>query len=282
MKLSIQNQNLIAFFNTKGAELISLKTEVREYIWDGNPEFWGKHAPVLFPIVGTLKNNNFTHDNKVYNLSRHGFARDLEFEVLEQTENSIVFSLVSNSETLEHYPFDFEFQIKYFLEEKTLKIEYSVFNKSQEKMPFSIGAHPAFALPNDFESYSLKFSENEILKYYLLENDLISEVSKKIILKDHKLPLSYSIFENDALVFKTLKSKSITISENSEPFIKVNFDEFPNLGIWTKPKAKFICIEPWFGYSDTINCDGNLYKKEGIIILNPNSEFTTNFFIEIL
>ena len=282
MKVTIQNQKLTAEFNTKGAELISLKTENREYIWDGNPEFWGKHSPVLFPIVGTLKNNSFTHNNKVYNLSRHGFARDLEFEVLEQTENSIVFSLVSNSETLKLYPFDFEFQIKYFLEEKTLKIEYLVFNKNKEKMPFSVGAHPAFALPNDFDNYSLEFSENETLTYYLLENDLISEVSKSLILKNKKLPLSYSILENDALVFKTLKSKSITISENSKPFINVKFDAFPDLGIWTKPNAKFICIEPWFGYSDTTNCDGNLYKKEGIIVLNPNREFTTEFFIEIL
>lgn len=282
MRPSIQNQNLIATFNTKGAELISLKAEKKEYIWNGNPEFWGKHSPVLFPIVGTLKNNSFTHNDKLYHLSRHGFARDLEFEVIEQNVNSIVFSLVSNSETFKHYPFDFGFQIKYFLDKKTLKIEYFVFNKSQEKMPFSIGAHPAFDLPNDFENYSLEFSENETLNCYLLENDLISEVSKKLVLKDQKLPLSYSIFKNDALVFKTLKSKSITISENSKPFINVKFDAFPNLGIWTKPNAKFICIEPWFGYSDTINCDGNLYKKEGILILSTNEVFETKFFIKIL
>ena len=147
--------------NSKGAELASLKTDKKEYIWNGDPEFWGKHSPVLFPIVGSLKNNSYSFENKNYQLSRHGFARDLEFEVKEKTGNCMIFSLMANDKTFANYPFDFELQIKYTIQEKKLIIAYEVINKSDKKMPFSIGAHPAFALPKGFENYSLAFSDAE-------------------------------------------------------------------------------------------------------------------------
>ena len=283
LNTTISNSTLKASIKNAGAELFSLKdNQNKEYIWEGNPDFWGKHSPVLFPIVGTLKNNTYTIDKKEYQLSRHGFARDMEFKLVEKTGNSAVFSLESNAETLKKYPFKFELQLIYTLESTSLNIEYIVINKSDTKIPFSIGAHPAIALPENFENYSFKFEKEESLKYNLLENDLISNKTKTLKTTENIVPLNYKLFENDALVFKTLESNSLIILENNKPYIEVDFEDFPSLGIWTKDQAPFICIEPWFGYSDTADNSGNLFEKEGIIILDKNETFNSKFSIKIL
>ncbi len=281
MKTTISSQQFSATINSLGAELISLKNNSTEYIWQGNPTFWGKHSPVLFPIVGTLKNNFFTHNNKEYQLSRHGFAREMEFEVVKKSENSVSFLLVSNEKTIENYPFDFQLLLTYTLTNNSLDVQYEVINTSEDEMFFSIGAHPAFALPNSFENYALAFEENE-LHYNLLENDLLSNKQSILHLNNNQLNLNYDLFKNDALVFKQLKTKSITILENATPFLKVHFSAFPNLGIWTKVNAPFICIEPWFGYSDSNESSGNLSEKEAILKLASKATFQSNFTIEIL
>jgi len=283
LNTTISNSTLTASVKHAGAELFSLKdNQNQEYIWEGNPDFWGKHSPVLFPIVGTLKNNAYSINGKEYELPRHGFARDMEFQLIDKTENSAVFSLQSNSETLKKYPFDFELQLIYTLNETTLDIAYKVINKSETKIPFSIGAHPAIALPENFENYSFQFEKEEDLKYSLLENDLISNKTESLQTIENLVPLNYKLFENDALVFKTLESKSLTILENSKPYIKVDFEDFPSLGIWTKNQAPFVCIEPWFGYSDTAENSGNLFEKEGILILDAKETFNSKFSIQIL
>lgn len=283
MKTVIKNTFLTATINNFGAELCSLKDNLsKEYIWEGNPEFWGKHSPILFPIVGTLKNNFFDCDGKKYHLSRHGFAREMEFELIDKKDNSATFSIQSSEETLKVYPFEFELQIIYTLEKNNLSIAYKVINKGKSQMPFSIGAHPAFALPGNFENYAIQFEKEEPLQYYLLENDLISNKIKKLEVVEEQIPLTYQLFENDALIFKTLESKSLTILENKKPFLKVNFEDFPSLGIWTKTNAPFLCIEPWFGYSDTGENSGNIFEKEGIQILKENETFNSVFSVEIL
>jgi galactose mutarotase-like enzyme len=279
----ISNSILQVSIKSAGAELFSIKNDQnKEYIWEGNPDFWGKHSPILFPIVGTLKNNTYTIDNKEYQLPRHGFARDMEFQLIEKTENKAIFSLQSNSETFQKYPFEFELQLIYTLENNSLHIEYKVINKGNGKMPFSIGAHPAIALPENFENYSFKFEKEELLKFNLLENDLISNKTETLETKEGLVPLNYKLFENDALVFKTLKSNSLTILENRKPYIEVDFEDFPSLGIWTKNQAPFVCIEPWFGYSDTAENSGDLFQKEGILILDQGQIFNSKFSIKIL
>lgn len=284
MTTTISNAFLTAKINHKGAELFSLQANhtKKEYIWEGNPEFWGKHSPVLFPIVGTLKNNSFQIEDTTYQLPRHGFARDMTFEVIDKTENSVIFSIQSSTETLKVYPFKFELQIIYALEAKKLNITYKVINKNQSQLPFSIGAHPAFALEGNFEEYELEFEKNEDLVYNLLENDLISAATKIVEKQDNSVPLNYRLFENDALIFKSLESKKLTISKNKIPFLKVNFQGFPHLGIWTKKDAPFLCIEPWYGYSDTSEATGNLFEKEGIQIIDTNAIFSSKFAIEIV
>ena len=283
MTTTISNSNLTAQINHLGAELFSLKNpDNKEYIWEGNQVFWGKHSPVLFPIVGTLKNNAFHYKESQYHLARHGFARDMEFELIGKSEESATFSLISSIESKKAYPFDFELQICYSLEGYKLNIDYKVINKNDFIMPFSIGAHPAFALPKPFGNYALLFESDEILTSYELENDLLSDHFSTIEMTDNQIPLTYSLFEKDALIFKKLKSKSITILENQNPLLRVRFDDFPNLGIWTKSNAPFLCIEPWLGYSDTVHSTGNILEKEGIQLLEAKKSLECNFNIEIL
>ncbi|HNP33305.1 MAG TPA: aldose 1-epimerase family protein [Flavobacterium sp.] len=283
MTTTIFNSKLLAVINHHGAELVSLQSSLKkEYMWEGNPEYWGKHSPILFPIVGTLKENSYRYNDKIYHLSRHGFARDMVFDLIEKTDDKAIFSLQSNKETKEFYPFDFELQVIYALINSEMKITYKVTNKSPEAMYYSIGAHPAFALPSKFENYSLQFKSNEKLISYELENNLLSDKTNEIQLKENRLPLTYSLFEKDALIFKEMKSKQIQIIENDTPVLNFKFSDFPNFGIWTKQNAAFICLEPWVGYSDVLNSNGNIVDKEGIQMLAGNTSKEYRFSIEIL
>ncbi len=282
MKTILKNETFCAEINHKGAELISFKKIEKEFIWNGNSAFWGKHSPVLFPIVGTLKNNTFQYEQQNYNLSRHGFARDMNFKVILETENSVVFSLKSTPETLKNYPFKFELQLEYTLKNNCLSISYKILNTQNEEMFFCIGGHPAFSLPNEFKNYSLLFKDDESLNYFLLDDGLLTHKWENIKLIENKLNLDYKLFEKDALVIKKMKSKSITILEKNKEILQFNFKDFPNFGIWTVVNAPFICLEPWLGYADTVNCSGKLSEKEGVIKLNGNSKFEAQFSIEIL
>ena len=281
MNLIIQNNTLTARFSSKGAELQSLRNNDREFIWEGKPSVWGKHSPVLFPIVGTLKNNQFEYNGKSYPLSRHGFARDMEFKVTDHGHSSITFLLESTSGTLEVYPFYFKLYITYTLENHSLNIQYKVVNKNDFPMYFSIGAHPAFALPQLFEAYEIEF-EHENPEYHLLDQNLLSDKIKQLLLNDKRLLLNYDLFKDDALVFLSTPSKTITIIENSNTLLKVHFDDFPDLGIWTKLEAPFICIEPWFGFADHITTSSLLKDKKNILTLNKYATFESEFIIEIL
>lgn len=284
MYVTISNSKLSAQIYCKGAELFSLKSldNNQEYMWEGNPKFWEKHSPVLFPIVGTLKNNSYTYNDKHFQLLRHGLARNLNFSLIHAADNQAIFSLQSSEETKKAYPFEFELQITYTLLDSKLELNYTIINNDKVAIPFSIGAHPAFALPNNFESYSLEFNQQETLNCFTLENDLVSDNSFEIALENKKLQLDYSIFENDALIFKTVQSRAITILENNKPLLKVAFNDFKNLGIWTKVGASFICIEPWLGYSDAVHATGNLLEKEGIQLVAVNERFECSFSVEIL
>jgi len=281
---TITNSYLTAKIKHSGAELFSLiaNSSNTEYVWEGNPDFWGKHSPILFPIVGTLKDNSYTYNSVQYRLSRHGFARDGVFELIEKKENGATFSMQSSEETLKVYPFRFELQISYTLEDNSLIINYKVINKGESKMPFSIGAHPAFSLAGNFENYSIQFEKEEPLVYNLLDNDLISNETKTLATENNVIPLKYELFENDALIFKSLKSNYLTILLTGNPILRVHYDDFPHLGLWTKKDAPFLCIEPWFGYSDSVKSSGNLLKKEGIQILEADETFKSKFSIEIL
>lgn len=283
MITTLQNSKLTVQIKQLGAELFSItNSEEKEYMWGGDPAIWGKHAPILFPIVGTLKNNTYNFNEQQYQLTRHGFARDMHFEIVQSSNTAVTFSLQADAKTLAIYPFHFELQVSYTLQNATIFVAYKVINKGEHSMPFAIGGHPAFALADNFNDYSLIFEKEETLKYFILSDDLVSDQTKVLASNNKKVALDYDLFANDALIFKTIESKELTIVHREKPLLKVKYAGFPNLGIWTKINAPFICIEPWHGYSDTQTANGNLFEKEGMQILNANQSFTAQYQIEIL
>ena len=280
--ITIASQKLTATVNPLGAELISLKNASgREYIWEGDPAYWGKHSPVLFPIVGTLKDNIYNYNGKTYTMARHGFARDCEFIVEERQKDSVVFLLTQNNCTHSVYPFDFELRLKYTIKDQELSVNYMVSNNGTASMPFSLGAHPAFALPCPFEEYSLKFEKDEPLESTQLENGLLSSKTITLPVREGVLPLYYDLFEKDALIFKKSNSAFIDILENDAPLLRVAYNDFPHLGIWTLSGAPFICIEPWQGYADAVNANGDITRKEGIINLRRGEKYNAGWRVAI-
>ena len=282
MIITLSNNKISASINTIGAELIRLEKDNQNYIWTVNETYWNKTSPILFPIVGRLKNDAYTIADKKYELPRHGFARNFEFQILNQTENSVVFVLESNSETLKNYPFEFKLQLEYELDGNELKMNYSVENRSEVTMPFSIGAHPAFAIEDSFSDYSLQFNEAEEFVSYELENEQFNNSFRKINSENGQINLNYSLFEKDALVFKHLKSNELILLNKNKPVLSVQFEGFPYLGIWSKPNAPFLCIEPWCGLADNVNHNGNIFEKEGIQLLGNEFNFQRKIVINLL
>jgi galactose mutarotase-like enzyme len=289
MNYEIKNEHIKAKIKSFGAELNSLQKidEDLEYMWQGDSKYWNRHSPILFPIVGRLKNDSYTYQNQKYNMTQHGFARDKEFEVIKNEVDFIEFRLKSDEKTLEIYPFSFELYLSYKLEKNSLIVSYKVINKSDDKMLFSIGAHPAFnwTLKEDEkkENYFLEFENiKETKRYFLNDKGLVYDsVDLKII--DNKIALNEELFKNDALVFEDLNIKTLTLKNSiNENYIKLNFENFPYLGIWSKPTgAPFICIEPWFGVADSFDSSKNLEDKKGIITLLKDEIFSSFYSIEI-
>lgn len=282
MTIRLNYLDSYATINPFGAELVDFYSKGKNYIWTINEQFWNKTSPVLFPIVGRLKNDTYRLSEKNYNLPRHGFARNHKFEVLHKSESTVIFSLTENEKTLIDYPFRFELTIKYTLLENSLKAEYSVKNNSETQMPFSLGAHPAFAIDDSLEEYSIAFENDDYLTTHELENEKFSGKTNSITLQNRQLPLSNSLFEKDAIVLKQFNSEKITILKKNIPYLAVAVNGFPNLGIWTKPDAPFLCIEPWRGFADNADTSGNIFEKEGIVILNTGDDFKASFTITTL
>lgn len=269
MPVIITNGILKATIAGRGAELTSLKKHGKEYMWEGNPYYWGKHSPVLFPIVGTLKNDEYQTNGKLYQMVRHGFARDSHFEIVDQREDSVTFVLKQDNRTLAIYPFDFELKISYKFVGEAMQIVYGVKNTGNQQMPYSLGTHPAFALDDAIGRYSLRFPEDDALTYHHLKDNLLCPETSVIPFKEKNLALSPDMFANDALVIKSLRSRSVALCKNGVEIIRVEFPDFPNLGLWTKPGAPFLCIEPWHGYADSFEKENAVIEqKEGIRLLD--------------
>ena len=286
---SIENEHIRAIFSARGAELQGLfsKDFQLEYLWNGDPAVWGKHSPVLFPIVGTLKNNSYFFEGKTYQLGRHGFARDLEFTVEEQHFEGIRFLLTSNAETLPHYPFSFAFRIGYHLHGQTLETIYTVSNTGPGDMYFSVGGHPAFRLPlvdgTRYEDYYLEFNEEETLPRWPISPDgLIEKKPVPLIKQTDVLPLSKELFWKDALVMKFPTSSVISLrSDKTDHGLDFHIDGFPYLGIWAAKNADFVCIEPWCGIADAVDSDQQLTHKEGVLKLAPGERFERTWKVDV-
>lgn len=289
MNYEIKNEFLKAKIKSFGAELNSLLKidEDLEYIWQGDSKYWARHSPILFPIVGRLKDDSYFYKNQKYNMTQHGFARDKEFELIKKEADFLEFRLCADEKSLEIYPFSFELYLSYKLEKSSLIVSYKVINKSDEKMLFSIGAHPAFnwSLKENEkkEDYFLEFENIKQTKRYFLNDLGLVYDSVDLKITDNKIALNEELFKNDALVFEDFNIKTLTLKNSkNENFVKLNFENFPYLGIWSKPSgAPFLCIEPWFGVADEENSTQNLEDKKGLITLQKDEVFSCFYSVEI-
>ena len=285
----LKNNQLTVKINPKGAELSSLfnNENQTEYLWNADPAFWGKSSPVLFPIVGSLKNNIYRFEGKKYTLPRHGFARDREFIVEKSEENSVTFLLTYDENTLKVYPFKFEFRLIYSLENNTMAVTYSVKNIGENKMYFSVGGHPAFAVPlaekSTYYDYYLEFNKTETFKRWGLTTDgLIEAQPIDFLAYTNKLNLTKELFYDDAIVFKKLESTFVTLkSDKTNRQLKFDFKGFPFVGIWAAKDADFVSIEPWCGIADAENHNQELTEKEGMNCLDIGDIFEKTWRVTI-
>lgn len=285
----ISNEKLSVSLSAKGAELQSLylKETGIEYMWNADPAFWSKKSPVLFPIVGGLQNNTYHFKGHDYQLPRHGFAREKTFSVHQHSDTDIQFTLASDEETLLVYPFHFLFSVSYSLENTVLSVTYRVENTGTEPMYFSVGAHPAFAVPllaqTKYTDHYLKFNHRENAgRWPLTKDGLIESSPIPLLVNTSNLPLNKELFYGDALVFKDLASTAISIlNKKNKHGLTVSFPGFPYMGIWSFKNADFVCIEPWCGIADSTQSNGRLEDKEGINELAADEVFTRSWHVTL-
>ncbi|PJJ54788.1 aldose 1-epimerase family protein [Hymenobacter chitinivorans] len=295
MKYTLENDQCRVVVNRHGAELSSLvrkdlpEIADLEYIWPADPAVWGRHAPVLFPIVGRLPNDTYLHQGQEYTLSQHGFARDREFALVEQTEEALTFELQADEASRAAYPFEFVLRIRYQLRGLQLTVKWEVTNPAAaEELLFSIGAHPAFRCPlmpeEKFEDYFFHFDHPVTLERHLLQGGLLTGQTAPVLHEETEMPLTYELFAQDALVFKHFDFTHLTLrSFASDRAVRLRFDGFPFLGLWTKEKgAPFVCVEPWQGIAGAVGGPVELADKEGILTLRPGQTYAAEYSIAVV
>lgn len=285
---TLENDHLKIAVKHHGAELSSLikKSTGTEYIWQADPTYWGRHAPILFPIVGRLQNDEFLVGTAKYAMKQHGLARNMDFELIKSNKSSLTFELVSSTTTLKNYPYPFRLHLEYVLEKQVLKVVYKVFNPADKPMYFSIGGHPAFNCPlNEGEKrsdYQLVFQYPEIAATQRLDNGIRNGKRELILNNENTLALTATLFDEDALVFEKLASESVSLQKGDTPIFTFNFKDFPYVGVWSKNReSPFVCIEPWFGVADHQSHNQQFAQKEGVIQLGGGKIFESIYSVAI-
>lgn len=275
----LENNFLKISVDTHGAELSSIfnKNENKEMLWQGNPEFWGRKSPVLFPVVGKYKNGKTTYNGKEYSLGQHGFARDSEFTLIEKAENKLTFELTSDENTLEKYPFEFRLICSFELRDNKIIVGWNVRNTDDKTIYFSIGAHPAFYCEKSKTVLSMN-SEN--LRYSLVNSDGLYTPAKYDV--ESSFVLHDSIFDKDALIIENSNVTEVSLIDNGKNYLTIKFDA-PLFGIWspTKKNAPFVCIEPWYGRCDGADFDGDITEREWTNPLEINETWHKEYEIII-
>ena len=274
-----------------GAELTSIQHNGKEMLFQGAQVldsngniYWKRQAPILFPIVGQLKNSQTQIEGEIYEMSQHGFARDMEFEEVLKTENKHHYVLKYNEETLKKYPYKFELNVIYEIIEDTLTVTYQVKNIDDKTIYFGIGGHPAFNCDYSNGEYEIAFSENEDkIEFIKLKNGLIDTEKAKNILQDNKICLKEDTFDNDAVIMKNIKSNKVILQnhETNQKILEFDFTGFPYLALWSKKGAPFVCIEPWQNTADRIDSTQIYKDKENIIKLEKDKEFECKYSIKL-
>lgn len=288
---TLSNSTLTLSVSPHGAELCSITKQGREYLWQADPAYWKRHSPVLFPIVGSTWNNEYRHNGKVYFLTQHGFARDMDFTLVEKTEDSLHYQLTDSQETLEKYPFHFALDIVYRLQGNRIKVEWTVTNTGHTPMHFQIGAHPAFYFPYYDASTTargyLGFDATaKDLHYILISDKGCADTSYQYPLElesDGLFPLDTHTFDKDALILEDNQVQAVTLYDNKKhAHLTLRFNT-PVVGLWSPPakNAPFICIEPWYGRCDSVNYEGEYQDKDWMQHLQPREAFHGGYEIEI-
>ena len=285
---NIENDILQISTKDQGAELTSIfkKSSKKEYLWQADPAFWGRHAPILFPIVGRLKEDQYYVGKKAYSMKQHGLARNLPFSMIKNDGYSITYELKATAKTLKQYPFPFLLNIQYTLKENDLIVYYKVTNPAKTPLYFSIGGHPAFNCPihkgAKRSDYQLVFNKKETASTQRLTNGIRNNKTESILKKEQILKITKTLFDEDALVFDNLKSDKICLQKGKKKVLTFDFKGFPYLGIWSKNQASpFICIEPWYGVADKKKHNQQLSEKEGMIKLREKESFDCYYTITI-
>ena len=273
-----------------GAELTSIQYNGKEMLFQGAKVldsngniYWKRQAPILFPIVGQLKNSQTQIEDKIYEMSQHGFARDMDFEEISKTENKHHYMLKYNEGTLKKYPYKFELHVIYEIIGDTLTLTYKVKNIDDKTIYFGLGGHPAFNCDYSNGEYEISFSENEDkIEFLKLKNGLIDTEKAQNILQDNKICLKEDTFDNDAVIMKNLKSNKVVLQnhETNQKILEFDFTGFPYLALWSKKGAPFVCIEPWQNTADRIDSTQIYKDKENIIELPQDKEFECKYSIK--
>ena len=290
MNYVLNNEVLEISVGAKGAELTSIKDrEGKEYLWQGDERYWNRQSPILFPFIGRLKNREFIYEGKTYPMMQHGFARDIEFNCIEEKKDEIWFEIMDNEETYGLYPFKFSLKIGYRLVGNELEVLWEVKNTDNKTMYFNIGAHPGFNCPIDGEAdkvgYFLEFNSNGNPKYYGSDAGSGLRLSKlnELKLENGRSTVTKEYFDETTYIFEDKQISEVSIVKpNGEKYVTVKFD-MPVLAIWSMEKmnAPFICLEPWIGRCDRIEFNGELVDRECNIVLNAGEVFKNTYSIEI-
>jgi galactose mutarotase-like enzyme len=284
----LRNDSVEATINPLGAELQKLvgRESGINYLWSGDPAYWGKFSPVLFPIVGTLKDNHYSYKGSFYTLHRHGFAREKLFSAEQVSHSEAVFTLQDDESTRVVYPFRFVLQLKYKIEGNRLTVTYTVYNPGEDELFFSIGAHPAFAVPIKKElaytDYYLQFNEPETAVRWGLQDGLLQDTAEPFLVKEQQVHLSPELFARDAIVLKGLQSTSVALRTAIDSRgLSFGIAGWPHLGVWAAPGAPFVCIEPWQGHADPVSHDGDITHKPGIVKLAASEDWQKSWWVEL-
>lgn len=291
MEYRLQNGNSILTVSSHGAEAVSLKRDAAEYLWSGDPKYWGRHAPVLFPFVGQVRDKKYRYQGQEYPMGQHGFARDSEFELLKHSDTELLFSFKSNEKTRKVYPFDFELQIRYTLDSPDeLKVEWTVKNPGSDNLYFSIGGHPAFMCPlegrGDWNDYRILFRKNkkaldEITIRPIVDGGNVGNETKTIALTEGKIIPTDELFAGDALILEGEQADEISLVDpEGKEYLTVDFSS-PLVGVWSPvgKHAPFICIEPWYGRTDAVDFKGSLEEREYSNTLKAGEVFRKEFSV---
>ena len=292
MLYTISNDLISLTINSVGAEIKSIKKDGIEYMHQADPATWNRSAPYLFPAIGCFKNKVTYFNNQPYNLPKHGFIRDMEMELVEKTDTSLVLETKENGESLRYFPYKFIFRVTYTLVAETVNAKIEVKNPNNDVMPFNLGLHPAFRVPlfegEAFEDYQIKFNKKGTYEVPTvdLSNGLIDWSNICRIFNNLEvLPLNYDDYKKDALVFDNVPFNEMILSNPKNEYgIKLTFNDFKTVGIWTPNhvNANFVCLEPWMGCADSPVSSGKFAEKKNIINLSPNQTYSTTYQITIL